>query len=82
MNDANRDLLVLSKTAHLSPEELEHHVDLLNTLLHLTENWETFCTANEILDINRHKIIQKAFLIQKILREKRQKPFVFTSNKN
>ena len=82
MNDANRDLLVLSKTAHLSPEELEHHVELLNTLLYHTENWETFCIANEVLDINRHKIIQKAFLIQKILREKRQKPFVFTSNKN
>lgn len=82
MNDANRDLLVLSKTAHLSAEEIDYLVSLLNTLLRHTENWETFCNANEILDINRHKIIQKPFLIQKILREKTQKPFVFTSNKN
>ena len=82
MNDANRDLLVLAKTAHLSPEEREHQVTLLNILLRLTENWETFCTANEILDINRGSIIHKPFLIQKILGEKTQKPFVFTSNKN
>jgi len=82
MNDANRDLLVLAKTAHLSPEEREHQVTLLNILLRLTENWETFCTANEILDINRGRIIHKPFLIQKILAEKTQKPFVFTSNKN
>lgn len=82
MNDANRDLLVLSKTAHLSRAELERQVALLNSLLYHTENWETFCTANEILDINRHRIIHKPFLIQKILREKKQKPFVFTNNKN
>ncbi len=82
MNDANRDLLVLSKTAHLSPEELEHHVELLNTLLYHTENWATFCTANEILDINQHKVIKKPFLIEKTLRERKQQPFVFTNNKN
>jgi len=82
MQDANRDLLVLSKTAHLSPEELERHVELLNTMLYHTENWETFCIANEVLDINRHRIIQKPLLIQNILRDKKERPFVFTSNKN
>ena len=82
MNDANRDLLVLAKTAHLSPEELDRQVTLLNTLLRLTENWETFCTANEILDINRGRIIQQPHQMQMILREKKEKPFVFTNNKN
>ena len=82
MNDANRDLLVLAKTAHLSPEEREHQVTLLNILLRLTENWETFCTANEILDINRGRIIQQPHQMQMILREKKEKPFVFTNNKN
>ena len=82
MNDANRDLLVLSRTAHLTPKERDQEVTRLNNLLYHTENWESFCTANEILDINRHKIIQKPFLIQAILREKKQKPFVFTNNKN
>ena len=82
MNEANRDLLVLSKTAHLSPEELDLQVEWLHNIFYHTENWETFCTANEIIDINRRKVIQKPFLIQKILREKKQQPFVFTSNKN
>ena len=82
MNDANRDLLVLTKTVHLQPDELEHQLQLLNTLLFDTENWDSFCKANEILDINRRKIISKTFLIQKILTEKKQKPFVFVCNKN
>ena len=82
MNDANRDLLVLSKTVHLNPGEMERQVELLNTMLYHTENWDVFCIANEVLDINRHKIIQKTFLIQKILTERKQKPFVFVCNKN
>lgn len=82
MHDTNRDLLVLSKTAHLSDAELERQISLLNRLLYHTETWETFCTANEILDINRHRVIQKPHLIQGILREKKVKAFVFTCNKN
>lgn len=82
MNDANRDLLVLSDTTRLSPEELEREVNFLNTLLSHIENWETFSIANELIDINRHKIIRKTFLIQKILSEKKLKAFVFTCNKN
>ena len=82
MNDANRDLLVLTKTVHLQPDEVERQLQLLNTLLFDTENWDSFCKANEILDINRRKIISKTFLIQKILTEKKQKPFVFVCNKN
>ena len=82
MNDANRDLLVLTKTVHLQPDELERQIQLLNTILFDTENWESFSIANEILDINHRKIIRKTFLIQKILTEKTQKPFVFVSNKN
>lgn len=82
MNDANRDLLVLSKAVSLSPEKLEREMELLNTLLFDTENWEAFSIANEIIDINRRRIIRKTHLIQKILSEKKQKPFVFTCNKN
>ena len=82
MPEANRDLLVLTKTVHLQPDELERQLQLLNTILFDTENWESFCTANEILDINRRKIIRKTYLIQQILTEKKQKPFVFICNKN
>jgi hypothetical protein len=82
MNDANRDLLVLSDTKRLSPQELEREVAFLNTLLFHIENWETFSIANELVDINRHRIIRKTLLIQKILTKEKVKPFVFTCNKN
>jgi hypothetical protein len=82
MNDANRDLLVLANSSHLSQSEWDRQVALLNTLLFDTENWESFSIANEIIDINHRRIIQKTHLIQKILTEKKLKPFVFTCNKN
>ena len=82
MNDANRDLLVLSKTSHLNDVEKDQLVGLLNKILFHTENWKVFCGANEIIDINHRKIIRKPHLIQKILSEKNQKAFVFTSNRN
>lgn len=82
MNDANRDLLVLSKTAHLSQAELDCQLAMLNKLLYEIETWGTFTAVNEIIDINRRKTIRKPYLIEKILRERTQKPFVFTCNKN
>lgn len=82
MNDMNRDLLVLSSAANKNPLILKRELAMLNQILFHTENWETFSIANEIIDINRHKIIRKTFLIQKILTEKKQKAFVFTCNKN
>lgn len=82
MNGANRDLLVLSQIANQSPALLKKELEILDTLLFETENWQAFSVANEILDVNRHKIIRKSHLIQQILTEKKQKPFVFTCNKN
>ena len=82
MHSFNRDLLVLSDTSRLSPEELNRQMDLLNQLLYHLENWATFCSANEILDIHRHKIIRQPHLMERVLRHRKQKPFVFTCNKN
>jgi hypothetical protein len=82
MSAQNRDLLVLTKKDRINPTELEHEVQLLVDILHSAEGIDAFCIANEILDLKRYKIIQKPYLIQKIIREKREKPFVFISNKN
>lgn len=82
MNDVNRDLLLLSDTTHRSPEQLARELAFLNTLLFHIENWETFSIANEVIDINRRKIIRESVLIQKILTKKDVKAFVFTCNKN
>jgi hypothetical protein len=82
MNDANRDLLVLSRAEELSPEEMERELTQLNAILYHAERWESFCTANEIIDINRHKIIIAPNRIQKILKREKQKAFVFVNGKN
>jgi hypothetical protein len=82
MNPQNRDLLVLTKKVTMNPTELEHEVELLVDLLYHVENINAFSIANEVLDINRYKVIEKPHLVQKIIREKKLKPFVFISNKN
>ena len=82
MNNSNRDLLVLSGYTHLSEEAFDRQLVLLNKLLYEIETWNTFSTVNEIINVNRHKIIRKPYLVEKILREKGEKPFVFTCNKN
>lgn len=83
MNPLNRDLLVLTKKITMSPQELEHEVELLNKLLFHVENLNNFCTVNEIIDLNRYRIIQKRNMVQQILRgPARLKPFVFICNKN
>jgi hypothetical protein len=82
MSPQNRDLLVLTKKDRINPTELEHEVQLLVDILYNSESIDAFCVANEVLDLKRYKIIQKPYLIQKVIREKREKPFVFISNKN
>jgi hypothetical protein len=82
MKDMNRDLWLLSKNDHMTQSELDREVNLLNTILYHTESWSNFCVANEILDINRRKIIKKPHLMQGILQEREMKAFVFVNNLN
>jgi hypothetical protein len=82
MSPQNRDLLVLTKKEKMNPKELEHEVELLVDLLYEAEKIDAFCVANEVIDLNRYKIIHKPQVIQQIIRQKRVKPFVFISNKN
>ena len=82
MTPRNRDLLVLTKKETMNPEELEHEVELLVDLLYHVEQIDAFCIANELIDLNRYKIIQKPHLIKQAVKEKKLKPFVFISNNN
>jgi hypothetical protein len=82
MTPQNRDLLVLTKKDIINPDELEHEVQLLVDILYQAERIDAFCIANEVLDLKRYRVIQKPHLIQKIIREKKTKPFIFISNKN
>lgn len=78
----NRDLLVLNKQIHLSEDALAKETALLNQVLMKLENWESFCIANEVIDINRRKMIRKAHLVRSILQDHPNKSFIFVCNKN
>jgi len=82
MNPRNRDLLVLTKKDSMNQAELEHEIELLNGLFYLVESSNSVCLANEVIDINRYRIIRKLRTVRKILDEPIMKPFVFISNKN
>jgi hypothetical protein len=82
MNPRNRDLLVLTKKELMNQQELEHEIELLNDLFYLVESSNALCIVNEIIDINRYKVISKLHQVRDILKEPKLKPFVFICNKN
>lgn len=79
MQTPNRDLLVLAKNNQL---QLEQEVEQLNQLLYHVENENAFCIANEVIDVNRCKVIKQPHLIIRTIRSGALKPFVFINNKN
>ena len=82
MGPQNRDLLVLTKRVTMNSTELEHEVELLVDLLVHVESMDSFCIANEVIDVNRYKIIQQPQFIKQVAGSKKLKPFVFISNRN
>ncbi len=82
MRTPYHDLLVLTGDKTMSPVEMANQVRLLNDLLYTVEHLSVFCIANEILDVNRCKIIRKQHLIQQVISSPTLAPFVFISNKN
>ena len=82
MRTPYHDLLVLTGDKTMNREELETQVRLINDLLYTVEQLDVFCTANEILDVNRCKIIRKQHLIQQVISSPTLAPFVFISSKN
>jgi hypothetical protein len=82
MKTSNRDLLVLVKDEHMNEQLMEQELEQLNELLFHFETIESFCIAHEVFDINKHKILYKRDTVQKLVREKELKPFIFICNKN
>jgi len=82
MRKENRDLLVLSKNVCTDANALQNEIIKLGQLLHAVENLHSFCVANEIIDVNKYKIITKPYQIQQRIRQRNIKPFVFIINKN
>jgi hypothetical protein len=78
----NRDLLVLFNQELLSPQAIEHEVELLHELLHIVERLDNLVTAHEILDLNKYKVINKTMVLRNIISKQELKPFVFLNCKN
>ncbi|MEP7110816.1 MAG: hypothetical protein ABI760_22670 [Ferruginibacter sp.] len=82
MNRMNRDLLVLFNQELLSPQAIEHEVELLHELLQIVERLDNLVNAHEILDLNKYKVINKEMVLRNTIREQVLKPFVFLNCKN
>jgi hypothetical protein len=82
MNKSNRDLLVLFKEDMMSPQAIEHEVELLHELLYNVERLENLTIAHEVININKYKIQNQVNIVRETIRRKVLKPFVFLNNKN
>lgn len=82
MNRSNRDLLVLLNQELLSPQAMEHEVEMLHEILHALERSDNAVLAHELIDLNKYKIIRRTHTVKEALRQAGEKPFVFLNNKN
>jgi len=82
MNRMNRDLLVLFNQELLSPQAIEHEVEMLHELLFVVERLDNLVVAHEILDLNKYKVINKPLTLRSTIHKQELKPFVFLNCKN
>ena len=82
MNNSNRDLLVLFNQELMTPQSIEHEVELLHQLLYTIERLENLIIAHEIIDLNKYRVIKKPMQLRKLIRQQQLKPFVFLNCKN
>jgi len=82
MNNTNRDLLVLFNQELMSPQAIEHEVERLHELLYTVEYIENLIIAHEVIDLNKFKVINKAYHLRIVIRQRALKPFVFLNCKN
>jgi hypothetical protein len=66
----------------MSPQAMEHEVDMLHELLHNVEHSDSIIKAHEAIDLNKFKIINDPIHLRKIIRRRELKAFVFLNNKN
>ncbi len=82
MNRPNRDLLVLFKQELMSPQAMEHEVELLHDMLYAVERSEAVVKSHEIIDLNKFKVINQPVAVKFAFKSRTEKPFVFLNNKN
>jgi len=82
MNNINRDLLVMFNQELMSPQAIEHQVEMLHELLFDVERMDNLVVAHEVIDLNKYKVYNSMVLVKNIIRLQELKPFVFLNCKN
>ncbi len=82
MNNINRDLLVMFNQELMSPQAIEHQVELLHELLFDVERMDNLAIAHEVIDLNKYKIYSKHVIVRNTIRQQELKPFVFLNCRN
>ncbi len=82
MKTSNRDLLVLLKDEAMTNQAIEQEVEQLNEILFHIESADTFCSANEVIDMNKYRILQDEECLVQMMYQSELKPFIFLCNKN
>ena len=66
----------------MTPQSIEHEVEMLHQLLYEIERVENLITTHEVIDLNKYKVSNKPLLLRKFFRQRALKPFVFLNCKN
>ena len=82
MKATNRDLLVLVKDESMNQYQIELELEKINSLLFQLETFDSFCTAHEVFDIKKHKIVDNRKKIMQVIHQPELKAFQFVCNKN
>jgi hypothetical protein len=82
MNNSNRDLLVLFNQELMTPQAIEHEVEMLHEILYMVEGLDNIVTAHEVIDVNKYKIFNAPQQLRTIFRQRDLKPFLFLNCKN
>lgn len=73
---------MLFKEELMSPQAIEHEVEMLHELLFAVEKIENLVIAHEVINLNKYKIQHQFNIIKNTIRQKVLKPFIFLCNKN
>jgi hypothetical protein len=66
----------------MTPQAIEHEVEMLHEILYSVEGLDNIITAHEVIDVNRYKIFNNPLQLRSIFRQRELKPFVFLNCKN
>ncbi len=82
LHHPHRNLLLVINNDGQQAVDIDTQVKWLHNVLFTVENIYHYSLVNEIIDINKYKVIRQQHLVQQILRQPYVKPFQFICCKN